>query len=89
MTSQAGSTQNTDESIAAVTLPQTHIRWTPSWYADAVEHVRNHPRYRQDDVRMPDLLALAGSVNVPAARRDTPWSEVLRQTRQVWAAASQ
>ena len=33
--------------------------------------------------RTPDLLALAGSVNVPAAKRGTPWTEVLRQTRQV------
>lgn len=37
--------------------------------------------------RTPDLLALAGSVSVPAAKRDTPWAEVLRQTRQARAAA--
>lgn len=37
--------------------------------------------------RIPDLLALAGSVSVPAAKRDTPWSEVLRQTRRARAAA--
>jgi AbrB family looped-hinge helix DNA binding protein len=37
--------------------------------------------------RTPDLLALAGSVTVPAAKRDTPWSEVLRETRRVRAAA--
>lgn len=36
--------------------------------------------------RTPDLLALAGSVSVPAAKRETPWSEVLRQTRQARAA---
>lgn len=35
--------------------------------------------------RTPDLLALAGSVSVPAAKRDTPWAEVLRQTRQARA----
>mgnify|MGYP001627510352 CR=1 FL=1 len=37
--------------------------------------------------RTPELLALAGSVSVPAAQRDTPWSEVLRQTRRTRAAA--
>jgi antitoxin PrlF len=36
--------------------------------------------------RTPDLLALAGSVSVPAARRGTPWTEVLRQTRRARAA---
>ena len=35
--------------------------------------------------RTPDLLALAGSVSVPAARRGTPWAEVLRQTRRARA----
>ena len=29
--------------------------------------------------RTPDLLALAGSVAVPAAKRGTPWDQVLRQ----------
>lgn len=32
--------------------------------------------------RTSDLLALAGSVSVPAAKRGTPWDEVLRQTRR-------
>jgi antitoxin PrlF len=32
--------------------------------------------------RSPDLLAMAGSVSVPAARRGTPWREVLRETRR-------
>ena len=36
--------------------------------------------------RTPDLLALAGSVSVPAAKRGTAWTEVLRQTRQARAA---
>lgn len=36
--------------------------------------------------RSPDLLALAGSVSVPAAKRGTPWNEVLRQTRRSRAA---
>lgn len=31
--------------------------------------------------KAPDLLALAGSVAVPAAKRGTPWDEVLRRTR--------
>jgi AbrB family looped-hinge helix DNA binding protein len=35
--------------------------------------------------RTPDLLALAGSVSVPAAKRATPWTEVLRQTRRARA----
>lgn len=37
--------------------------------------------------RTPDLLALAGSVNVPAARRGTPWDEILGQTRRARAAS--
>lgn len=32
--------------------------------------------------RTPGLLALAGSIAVPAARRDMPWSEVIAQTRR-------
>ena len=35
--------------------------------------------------RTPDLLALAGAVSVPAAKRGTPWTEVLRQTRRARA----
>ncbi len=37
--------------------------------------------------RSPDLLAMAGSVSVPAAKRGTAWNEVLRQTRRRRAAA--
>lgn len=37
--------------------------------------------------RSPDLLALAGSVSVPAAKRGTQWRDVLRQTRRARAAA--
>ncbi len=36
--------------------------------------------------RSPELLALARSVSVPAAKRATPWREVLRQTRRARAA---
>ncbi len=32
--------------------------------------------------KSPDLLALAGTVSVPAAKRSTPWDEVLRRTRR-------
>jgi AbrB family looped-hinge helix DNA binding protein len=32
--------------------------------------------------KTPDLLALAGSVPVPASKRGTAWDDVLRQTRQ-------
>jgi AbrB family looped-hinge helix DNA binding protein len=35
--------------------------------------------------RTPDLLALAGSISVPAAKRGTAWAEVLRQTRRTRA----
>jgi len=31
--------------------------------------------------RSVDLLSLAGSISVPAAKRGTPWSEILRETR--------
>ncbi len=37
--------------------------------------------------RSPDLLALARSVSVPAAKRGTPWNEVLRATRRARASA--
>ena len=38
--------------------------------------------------RTPDLLQLAGSVSVPAAKRGTAWDEVLRKTRRSRAAAA-
>ncbi len=36
--------------------------------------------------RSQDLIRLAGSVTVPAAKRGTPWNEVLRETRRALAA---
>jgi AbrB family looped-hinge helix DNA binding protein len=36
--------------------------------------------------RSPDLLSLAGSLSVPAARRGTAWADVLRETRRTRAA---
>jgi len=36
--------------------------------------------------RSSDLLALAGSVEVPAARRGAPWSEIRGETRRARAA---
>ena len=36
--------------------------------------------------RSSDLMQLAGSVSVPAAKRGTPWDEVLRETRRTRAA---
>jgi len=36
--------------------------------------------------RTPDLLALAGSISVPAAKRGAPWSAVLLETRRARAA---
>lgn len=38
--------------------------------------------------RTPDLLELAGSVEVPADRRGAPWDEVLRRTHRSRGAAS-
>lgn len=35
--------------------------------------------------RTADLVALAGSVAVPAAKRGTPWGEVLAETRRARA----
>lgn len=32
--------------------------------------------------KTPDLLALAGTVAVPAHKRGTPWDEVLKRTRR-------
>ena len=37
--------------------------------------------------RSVNLLALAGSISVPAGKRGTPWAEVLGKTRQARAAA--
>ena len=37
--------------------------------------------------RSPDLIQLAGSVSVPAAKRGTPWDDVVRETRKARAAA--
>ena len=36
--------------------------------------------------RTSDLLALAGSVSVPVAKRGRPWAEVLAETRRLRAA---
>ena len=33
-------------------------------------------------VRTPDFLELAGSVSVPAAKRNVAWDDVLRKTRK-------
>ena len=35
--------------------------------------------------RIPDFLSLAGSVTVPAARRNATWDDVIRHTRAVRA----
>ena len=37
--------------------------------------------------RTPDLLDLAGSIRVPAAKRNVTWDEVIRRTRSARAAA--
>jgi antitoxin PrlF len=37
--------------------------------------------------RTPDLLELAGSVRVPAAKKGTPWDEVLARTHRARSAA--
>jgi AbrB family looped-hinge helix DNA binding protein len=37
--------------------------------------------------RTPDFLELAGSIRVPAAKRNVAWDEVLRRTRSARAAA--
>ncbi len=36
--------------------------------------------------RTPDLMDLAGTVDVPAAKRNVAWDEVLRRTRRARAA---
>lgn len=37
--------------------------------------------------RTPDLLALAGTIRVPAAKRNVAWDDVIRRTRSDRAAA--
>ena len=37
--------------------------------------------------RSADLMQLAGSVTVPAAKRGTPWDQVVRETRKARAAS--
>jgi antitoxin PrlF len=39
-------------------------------------------RSRAVIAKTPDLLALAGTVAVPAAKRGTAWDEVVRRTRR-------
>ena len=39
--------------------------------------------------RSADLIQLAGSVTVPAAKRGTPWDDVLRDTRKARGASRQ
>lgn len=39
-------------------------------------------RSRAVVAKTPDFLDLAGTVAVPAAKRGTPWDEVLRRTRR-------
>lgn len=39
--------------------------------------------------RTPDFLALAGTVKVPAARRNATWDDVIRKTRAARAAKRQ
>lgn len=36
--------------------------------------------------RTPDFLSLAGSISVPAAKRNVAWDEVIRRTRSARAA---
>ncbi len=38
-------------------------------------------RSRAVIAKTPDFLELAGTVNVPAGKRGTPWDEVLTRTR--------
>jgi antitoxin PrlF len=49
---------------------------------EVVFHVE---RSRAVLAKTPDFIQLAGSVAVPAAKRGTPWDEVLRRTRQARA----
>lgn len=42
-------------------------------------------RKRAIVAKTPDFVGMAGSVVVPAAKRGTPWDEVLRQTRRARA----
>jgi len=37
--------------------------------------------------RIPDFLALAGTIRVPAAKRNVAWDEVIRRTRAARAAS--
>ncbi|WP_420444510.1 AbrB/MazE/SpoVT family DNA-binding domain-containing protein [Candidatus Poriferisodalis sp.] len=35
--------------------------------------------------RIPDLIELAGSVEVPVSKRNMPWEEVIAEAREAWA----
>ena len=35
--------------------------------------------------RIPDLIELAGTVEVPAELRDAPWEEIIAKAREAWA----
>ncbi len=43
-------------------------------------------RRRAIVTKTPDFIEMAGTVTVPAAKRATPWDEVLRETRRARAA---
>ena len=60
-------------------VAQSSIQQTPSGHVFRVE------RKRAILAKTPDFLAMAGSVAVPAAKRGTPWDEVLTRTRRARA----
>lgn len=39
--------------------------------------------------RTPDFLSLAGSIKVPAAKRNAAWDDIIRKTRSTRAASRQ
>jgi antitoxin PrlF len=63
----------------------------PKAVRDALElHAGDEIVFRVESKRAivaktPDFVGMAGSVVVPAARRGTPWDEILRQTRRARA----
>jgi antitoxin PrlF len=49
---------------------------------DGDELVFRVERSRAVIAKTPNFLDLAGSVSVPAAKRGTPWDEIVRRTRR-------
>ena len=76
-----------DRLVEAGRIPHLPLFLDSPMASKATDIYRHHADYFDEETRAvlartPDLLTLAGSISVPAAKRGTPWAEVLDQTRR-------